>query len=147
MTKDDLINCPLCGEESGCYATNINESQKSYFCLGCGYQSSDLLVSGEYDQEAYEAEFPYLYRDIKRVDSRNRVWYPSVVNIQEKGTVFANGKNTEDWQWSAIKSTLLTEEDKKKLIFKDKTHKSDSSTLKNFGKDYLSALEYIGIEF
>lgn len=147
MSKDTLIDCPLCGEKSGCYSIDINEFHKSYLCLGCGYQSSDLLKVEEYDAEEYEAQLPELYKDIKRLDSENRVWYPSAVNIQEKGTVFANGTNKEDWQWTAIKNIELTEEDKQKTIFKNKTHKSDPSSMKNFGNDYLSALEYIGVEF
>lgn len=147
MIKDFLIDCPSCQEKGACYATSINEYKKSYYCLGCGFQSNDLLVRGEFDEELYETELPMLYRDLKRIDSENRVWYPSAVNIQEKGTVFANGKNIENWGWSGIKSIELTDEEKQKLVFKGKTHKSDSSTLKNFGKDYLSALEYIGIEF
>lgn len=147
MNNDTLIDCPLCGEKSGCYSLDINEFHKSYLCLGCGYQSSDLLVQGEYDTEEYESQLAELYKALKRVDSKNRVWYPSVVNIQDKGTVFANGTSVEDWQWSAIKNIPLTEEEKQKPIFKNKTHKSDSSSLKNFGNDYLSALEYIEVEF
>ena len=35
---------------------------------------------------------------------------------------------------------------KKNPKFKGKTHKSDSSTLTDFGSDYLSALDFIGID-
>ena len=145
--NDNLIDCPLCGEKNGCYSIKINETKNTYLCLGCGYQSSDLMKEGEYDVESYEQEMPELYKDMKKVDSSGRVWYPSVVNIQEKGTVFMNGTSTEDSRWSAIKNIELTEEDKQKPIFKGKTHKSDSSSLKDFGNDYLSALEYIQIDF
>lgn len=147
MSKDALIDCPLCGEPHGCYAIDINEKSKSYMCLGCGFQSSDLMIHGEFDVEAYEEQLPELYKDLKRTDFTGRLWYPSAINIQEKGTVFANGTSTENWQWSAIKSIMLTEEEKEKPVFKGKTHKSDSKTLKGFGKDFLSALEYIEIEF
>jgi transcription elongation factor Elf1 len=145
--NDNLIDCPLCGEKAGCYSVKINETKNSYLCLGCGYQSSDLMKEGEYDVESYEMEMPELYKDVKKVDSEGRVWYPSVVNIQEKGTVFMNGTSAEDSRWSAIRNVELTEEDKQKPIFKGKTHKSDSSSLKDFGNDYLSCLEYIGLDF
>jgi DNA-directed RNA polymerase subunit RPC12/RpoP len=145
--NDNLIDCPLCGEKAGCYSIKINETKNSYLCLGCGYQSSDLMKEGEYDVESYEMEMPELYKDMKKVDSEGRVWYPSVVNIQEKGTVFMNGTSKDDARWSAIRNVELTEEDKQKPIFKGKTHKSDSSSLKDFGKDYLSCLEYIGLDF
>jgi len=147
MTKDNLIDCPLCSEPGACYASIINEANKmSYFCFGCGYHSNDLMISGEFDTDDYEKQLPELYKDIKRVDNDNRVWYPTAINLQEKGTVFANGKNPDEWQWAAIKNIPLSEEDKEKLIFKGKTHKSDSKSLKNFGKDFLSALEYIEVE-
>lgn len=147
MTNDQLIDCPLCGEKSGCYSSAINEFHNSYLCLGCGFQSSDLMVKGEYDIEEFEGQLPELYKDLKKTDSQDRVWYPSVVNIPDKGTVFANGTSVDDWRWSAIKNIPITEEDAKKPVFKGKTHKSDSKSLKDFEKDYLGALEYIGIEF
>ena len=147
MSKDNLIDCPLCGEFGGCYAIDINESKKSYLCLGCGYQSSDLMIQGEFDVEDYEKEYPELYKDLKKQDFAGRIWYPSIVNIQDKGTVFANGTGLVDWQWSAIKNIPLTEEEKQKPVFKGKTHKSDSKSLKHFGPDFLSALEYIDVEF
>ena len=51
------------------------------------------------------------------------------------------------FQYSVTHSETKDEEDKKKAIFKDKTHKSNPKSLKNFGQDYLAALEYIGVEF
>jgi len=67
----------------------------------------------------------------------------NVINIEGKGTVFANGTSKEDWQWSAIKSVLLTEEEKENPKFKGKLFKSDSKTLQNFGNDYFAACDYI----
>jgi Fe-S cluster biosynthesis and repair protein YggX len=80
------------------------------------------------------------------VDSECRAWYPTSINIEEKGTIFANGSSSENWQWSAIKTVLLNEQELNNLRFKGKTYKSDPSSLKNFGNDFLSALEYLGIE-
>ena len=148
--KDSLIDCPLCGEKGACYSIAINEFHSSYLCLGCGFQSSDLMVDGEYDVEEYEKELPELYKDVKKTDSQNRVWYPSVTNIEDKGTVFLNGASKEDCKWSAIKSVKLTKAEKKLDKFKGKTWKSDSSSLKNFGngpESYLDALEYIEVDF
>jgi len=150
MTKDNLIDCPLCSEQGSCYTTAINEFKNSYMCLGCGFQTNDFLQ--EEDSETvnmYESELPNLYKDLKRQDNIGRVWFPSAVNIEDKGTVFANGKTADEWQWSAIKNIPLTEEDRKKVIFRNsnKNYKSDSTSMKHFGKDFLSALEYIGVEF
>ena len=145
MTNDKLTDCPHCKQIGAVYTTPINEFYNSYLCLGCGYQTNDLLIEGEFQFEEYEAEFPQLYVDAKKIDENKKVWYPNVVNIPDKGTVFLNGTSVEDSQWSAIINVKLKAADKKNPMFKGKTHKSDSSTLTNFGSDYLAALEYIGI--
>lgn len=144
MTNQDaLIDCPLCSEKQACYSTKINETKNAYMCLGCGFAGSDLIVEGSYDVEQYESQLPDLYRDIKRVDSEGRVWYPNVVNLGIKGIVFASGVSAEDWSWCGIKNIELTEEEKQSPRFKGQQWKSDSTSLTSFGKDYLSALEYI----
>jgi DNA-directed RNA polymerase subunit RPC12/RpoP len=141
---DNLITCPECGIQDSCYVTPINEFHNFYVCLNCGFQTSDLMRQGEFDFDEYEKELPELYKDIKRVDGEGRVWYPHIINLEGKGTVFANGSSKDDWQWSAIKSVPLTEEEKESPRFKGKLFKSDSKTLQNFGKDYFEACDYIG---
>ncbi len=140
---DELVTCPSCGSDA-CYSKPINETKNSYTCFGCGFNSNDLMVEGEYDAEVFEEDLPLLYRDIKKVDSKGRVWYPNVINVVEKGTVFANGKSAESWGWTAIKSRPLTEEEKDQLANKGIEFKSDSTTLRNFGNDFIEALDYIG---
>ena len=140
---DKLIDCPSCGEKSACYQTPINEYNHAYACFGCGFTTNDLMIIDEFDFEKFESTLPELYKDLKKIDPLDKVWYPQAINLQGKGTVFANGKNKDAWEWSSIKSVLLTEQDKKSDRFKNQTHKSDSSTLKNFGKDFIEACDYI----
>lgn len=60
--------------------------------------------------------------------------------------MFANGASKDEWEWSAIKSVPLSEEEKETTRFKGKTYKSDSKTLENFGQDgYFDACDYIGL--
>ena len=140
---EELIICPLCGSDA-CYKTPINEKYYSYFCFGGGHQSNDLMTEEEFKFEEYEETLPELYKDLKRKDSEGRVWYPVAINIPEKGTVFANGNSVENWKWSAIKTRELTEEESEKLVDKGIKYKSDTSTLKDFDKDFIEALGYIG---
>jgi Zn ribbon nucleic-acid-binding protein len=140
---DQLTTCPKCKAEDACYITPINEFHNVYACFGCGFTTSDLMREGEFDFEQYEVEFPELYKDIKYVDEETRVWYPQVINIENQGTVFANGSSAEDWEWSAIKSIELTEEEKATPKFKGKTHKSDSTSIKGFESDFFEACDYI----
>jgi hypothetical protein len=140
---DKLIDCPNCNEKAACYQIPMNEFHNSYMCFGCGFISNDLMKVGEFDIEQYESSLPELYKDLKSVDNELRVWYPQVINIQGMGTVFANGNNRSNWQWSAIKSIPLTKQEMKNPKFKGQTHKSDSESLKNFGKDFIEACDYI----
>ena len=144
MTNQDaLIDCPLCSEKLACYSTKINETKNAYMCLGCGFVANDLLTEGGYDVEEFETQLPELYKDIKKVDSEGRVWYPNTVNLGLKGLVFASGTSADNWEWCSIKNIELTEEEKQLPKFKGQKWKTDSASLTKFGKDYLSALESI----
>lgn len=143
--KDQLVTCPKCGEVEAAYKHPINETSNSYWCWGCGFQTTDLMKVGEFDFEAYEEILPELYKDLKYTDEENRVWYPTTVNIEAQGTVFANGNSKSNWQWSAIKTTPLTEEEQQNPKYKGKTYKSDAASLKHFGTDFIEACDYIGL--
>jgi len=72
------------------------------------------------------------------------IWIPNTINIQDKGMVFANGSNAEEWNWSAVKAIPLEKEDEAKV--EGQTHKMDMSTIKPFKeRDYIDALSYIGV--
>lgn len=142
---DQLTTCSKCNAEESCWIQDINESAKAYNCYSCGFATNDLMVEGEFDFEEFESELPELYKDIAYVDEQNRVWYPHVINVLTKGTVFASGNSKDNWQWSAIKSVELTEEEKKNPRYKNATHKSDPTTLQNFGNDYFAACDYVGL--
>ena len=144
MTNDEMIICPKCGCD-GCYKTPINETKFNYFCWGCGFQTNDLIKEGEFDIEAYEETLPELYKDVKYIDEEKRIWYPISINIQDKGTVFLNGKTSENTFWSAIKVVSLSEEEKQQPKYKGLEYKSDAKSLKEFGNDFIEACDYIGL--
>ena len=138
-----LTICSRCGSDA-CFAEPINEINYSYICWTCGFYSSDLIKVGEYEVDAFEANMPLLYRDLKFIDSKQRVWYPSVINNINKGTVFIQGKTKDLWEWAGMLTRELTDEEKESLSNKGITRKSDVNTLKLFGEDFMSAAEYIG---
>ena len=144
MIKDEMIICPKC-KCDGCYVTPINETKNNYFCWGCGFQTNDLMVEGEFDFEQYEETLPELYKDIKYVDAEKRVWYPISINIPDKGTIFLSGKSVEEVQWSAIKVISLTEEEKTQPKYKGLSYKSDAKSMKHFGEDFIEACDYVGV--
>lgn len=144
IQKDQLQTCPLCGCDA-CYVTPLNEVASSYFCWGCGYNTTDFMREGEFDFEELEVGYPELYKDLAKTDSEGRRWYPGVVNLQEKGTVFMNGTCAEDAQWAGILSRPLQEEEKVKFEKKNISYLSDPKTLKLFGKDFIEACDYVGV--
>ncbi|MAD65516.1 MAG: hypothetical protein CME37_18635 [Haliea sp.] len=93
---------------------------------------------------------PELYKVLMgEEEDTGMIWIPSYVNVPDKGMVFANGPNHENWKWAAVKSTNVKEEEKEKFKKKDGTYfenKMDMSTMKEFvERDYMDALEYIGV--
>jgi len=145
--EDKLVKCENCGSDM-CYSTQINEAAWSYSCTGCGFTANDLIKEGAFDIEQFEETMPELYKDLKYVDDKKRVWYPLVVQ-SELGVAFIDGTNKDNWGWGAIKNRSLTEEEKQVYINENKEvppYKSDSSTLEHFGKmGFLKALNYLEV--
>jgi hypothetical protein len=112
--------------------------------MSCGFTSNELMIENSQLVQETEEVMPELYKDIKFIDDKKQVWYPTVINIQDKGTIFVNGTSKDDWGWAGIKAVETNEEEKQKL--KGATHKSDPKTLKTFGKDQFDeACHYIGL--
>jgi hypothetical protein len=139
---DRLVVCPRC-ESDACYE---HEQQKIaiWSCMGCGFTSNELMIEGSELVTQTEEVMPELYKDIKFIDDKKQIWYPTVINIQDKGTVFVNGTDKNNWGWAGIKVTETTDEEKEQL--KGATYKSDPKTLKMFDqKSFDEAIAYIGL--
>lgn len=140
--NDKLVICAYCGSDA-CYEHEA-EKIKVWNCMGCGFTSNELLIEGSQLVIETEEVMPELYKDIKFIDANKQVWYPTVLNISDKGTVFANGTDKDNWGWAGIKVIETTDEEKTKL--KGATHKSDPKTLKMFGKDQFDeACHYVDL--
>jgi hypothetical protein len=112
--------------------------------MGCGFTTNELMINESELVKQTEEVMPELYKDLRFIDSKNQVWYPTVINIEDKGTVFVNGTTTENWGWAGIKVAETTDEEKEK--FKGAKFKSDPKTLKMFDKkSFDEACAYIGL--
>ena len=144
---DNLTICERCGSDA-CYVQEVNEQIKLYFCYGCGFQSNTAMTK---DSEFFNLQMetlPELYKELMGEDENGTIWMPSVVNIPDKGMVFADGPNGLQWKWAAVKATLMSEEEKSKFKEKGKEYdyKMDMSTLKHFSeREFMEALSYIGV--
>lgn len=152
--KDNLIKCNRCGGDA-CYETDHTFSNgfniKSWMCMGCGFTTNTTLVKDSDELSHSETLLPELYKDLKFTDNNNLVWFPSVINLPEKGIVFINGTSKDDWGWAGIQAILVNEDEKEKYPIpgqegKFYSHKTNMESLKMFRqKDFMDACEYIGV--
>ena len=144
---DNLTTCNRCGSDA-CYVQEVNEQVKLHFCYGCGFQANSVMTrDSEFLQQQMET-LPELYKELMGEDENGLIWMPSVVNIPDKGMVFADGANSQNWRWAAVKATLMSEEEKTKFKEKGKEYdyKMDMTTLTHFSeRDFIEALSYIGV--
>lgn len=145
MDKDQLVECKRCGGNA-CYEQHIDENTITWLCMGCGFTTSTLMNEGSKVVKDLLETSPELYKDLLFTDRDNKVWAPATITLPNKGMVFLNGTNKTDWQWSAVRSIEISDEERQQKLFpKEQTHKMDMPNMKSFGqKDFMDALEVIG---
>lgn len=147
---DNLTNCP-CGKSDACYSQPVeNTDITNYTCLGCGFLSNTLMVSGsEFLEEQYKL-LPELYKELLWQDESGKIWMPATVTLPSQGMIFMEG-DKENFHWSAVLAVPIKEEEKHKFPIPGKKNcyysfKMDMGTIKKFDKyNYIDALEYIGV--
>lgn len=149
MSQDKLTICPRCGSDA-CYEQELGADYKVHQCYGCGFTTNTLMTSdSEFLNEQLEV-LPELYKDLIHVDENGYHWMPSAVNNPNQGMIYADGKTSSDWKWSAIKATLIPEKDRSKFPIPGKEgeyyeYKMNMKSLQQFSeRDFIEALDYIG---
>ena len=144
MQYDTIIDCPKSGGDL-CYKVEVNKEITSFLSLSCGYWTNTLMKEGSEFYNEQLTTLPELYKDIAWEDpDTNLIWIPNTINIPDKGMVFANGPNADEWSWAAVKTVELEEGDEAKV--EGQTHKMDMTSMKTFvERDYMEALSYIGV--
>ena len=147
---DNLTICKHCGSDA-CYVTENSPEVKTYSCFGCGFTTNSLMKEGnEFYNQQIEV-LPELYKDVMFKDENELMWMPTTINLPQQGMVFANGPSKDDWGWAAVKAVPVKEEEKEKYPIPNQKGKfyewrMDMETIKHFKeKDYIEALDYIGI--
>jgi len=135
MNFDELKECP-CGESDACYRQEVTKDIAIELCYGCGFQSNSIMISGsEFYNEQIET-LPEIYKELMSEDEDGKIWIPTHINIEDKGTVFAMGSNRNDWAWAGVKA----------IKDEEKGYKTDMSTIKYFKeRDFIEALSYIQV--
>jgi hypothetical protein len=147
---DNLTTCSKCGSDA-CYVDIVNQDITTQFCYGCGYQTNSLMKEDEPFYIEQLEVLPELYRDLLYKEENGLIWLPSMVNVHEKGMVFANGPSKEQWGWAAVKAVPVLEEEKEKYPIPTRKGefyewRMDMTTLRMFPeREYMDALSYIEV--
>lgn len=149
---DNLIQSPI-SDSNACYVNKISEGVDSYMDFGSGFTTTTEMTEGSEIVKTTIETSPELFKDLRKVDSEGKVWFPATITIPGNGMVFADGTDKDDWAWSACKSIPLTKEEKESGKFpEDQETKMDMGNMKQYPKEkgFIDALDYIGffsIEF
>jgi hypothetical protein len=147
---DNLTICKHCGSDA-CYTQEVTPEITNQFCYGCGFQTNTLMKEGEEFFEQQKELLPELYKDLIHKDKEGQMWMPSMINVPDKGMVFANGTDLNDWKWAAVKAVVVTEEEKHKYPIKGKKDqyyefRMDMATMMPFDENnFMDALSYIEV--
>ena len=115
---EQKTQCPLCqGLHDNCFVekTEVDGNLfESYMCFQCGMTTnSHFALDSEHLEKATENN-TQLMNDLKIIDNdRGLVWFPSVVNMGEKGIIYPDGELT-DWYWYYAKVVDIPEDEQKK---------------------------------
>jgi len=145
MKYDELVECGRCGGNA-CYVQEVTKDVKIEQCFGCGFLTNSLMKRDTPFFFAQMQELPNLYKDLMVEDeSTGKIWMPTLINIKDKGMVFADGTSKDSWAWAGVKAVKIKTA-KDKIKYKGAKWRADMTTIKHFSeKDYMDALSYIGV--
>jgi len=138
-----VIDCPVCGNTDQCFE-DIQESFSSYLCFSCGFMSDSRYEIGSLQLIENLKKSPKLVQDSQFNDNtRNIVWFPSVINMGELGMIYPEG-TSDEYEWKYAKVVDIPEEER--AIYDNHTKRLDVENAMSFKKDeFLKACETMGI--
>ena len=144
MKHDSLKECTRCSSDA-CYTQEVTKDINIEMCYGCGFQSNSVIKKGnDFFNQQFE-NLPELYKELMdEEEETGKIWMPTIINLKDKGMVFADGSGRDNWRWAAVKAVEIPKEEQEK--YKGEKHKADMSTIKHFiEREFIEALSYIGV--
>ena len=144
MKHDALKECTRCGSDA-CYTQEVTKDINIEMCYGCGFQSNSVIKKGnEFFNQQFET-LPELYKELMDEEEENgKIWMPTIINLKDKGMVFADGSGRNNWKWAAVKAVKIPKKEREK--YKGEKYKADMSTIKHYvEREFIEALSYIGV--
>ena len=138
--------CPLCKDlNNNCFVEQTEvegEPFESYMCFQCGMTTNSYLSFDSEKLEKYTESHSELMNDLKIYDDeRNLAWFPSVINMGEKGIIYPEG-TTNNWKWKYAKVIDVPKASQKAYPIPDKDDEYYTTML-----DVENAQEFENTEF
>ena len=140
--------CPLCKDlHNNCFVEKTEIEGKpfeSYMCFKCGMTSNSYLAFDSEKLEEYTKTHSKLMNDLKIIDEeRGIVWFPSVINMGEKGIIYRDGELT-DWYWHYAKVVEIPEDEREN--YDGHERRLDVENAEKFGQfEFTEACQSMGI--
>ena len=117
---------------------------KSYMCFDCGMTSNSYLAFDSEKLEDYTKNHSELMNDLKIMDEeRGIVWFPSVINMGEKGIIYPDGQ-LSNWHWHYAKVIDIPEEEREQ--YEGHSKRLDIENPQIFGQfEFMKACTAMGI--
>jgi len=141
-------DCPLCKDlHNNCFVETTEVEGlpfESYMCFGCGMTTNSYFAIDSEKLEEMTKNNSQLMNDLKIMDDeRGLVWYPSVVNMGERGIIFPDGL-VNDWHWNYAKVIDVPENQREHFEGHDK--RLDIEGAEKFGQfEFMDACKSMGI--
>lgn len=126
---DELKKCTRCDSDA-CYSREVGKNKRFEYCYGCGFTHSFIYSNKKFFNEQLDV-LPEIYKILADEDENGKIWIPSFTKT-EKGLVYANGIDREDWCWELA----FIEDDKINM-----------KGIQKFNKDkgFMDALDALGV--
>jgi hypothetical protein len=145
---EQKTKCPLCQDlHDNCFVEQTEIEGKpfeSYICFQCGMTSNSYLAFDSEKLEEYTKSHSRLMNDLKMFDEeRDIVWFPSVINMGEKGIIYPEG-TVNNWHWYYATVVQIPKEDREK--YDGHERRLDVENAQKFGQfEFTEACKSMGI--
>ena len=145
---ESKTSCPICKDlHNNCVVekTEVDGSPfESYICFVCGLTSNSYFALDSEHLEKATENNTQLMNDLKIIDeARGIVWFPSVINMGEKGIIYPDG-NVTDWYWNYAAVIDVPEEERDQYDGHDK--RLDIENPQKFGQfEFMEACKAMGV--
>ena len=116
-------------------------------CFGCGMTTNTYYAIDNEKLEKLTENNTALMNDLKIIDEdRGLIWYPSVLNMGEKGIIYPDGK-VNDWYWNYAKVIDVPENEREKYDGHDKRLDLENAEILNENTRYLLSIPNLNKEY